>query len=303
MKRLFALFIATVMLCTCAAVLASCVDDEPTQKLAYTVNEDNTTCTITGLGEYDSTDVEIPEIIDGYKVTGIGERAFFNCSTLTSITIKDNITGIGSDAFYGCSGLKGVYINDLKTWLNISFEDYWSNPCYPGGQLYLNGEPLSSITIPEGITSIGPFTFAGHSYLTGITIPDSVTSIGNHAFYGCESLTSVSLGRGVTSIARGTFFSCSSLTDITLPESVTSIESKAFSMCDGLTSVTLPGKLKSIGNMAFHGCKKLTSFKFTGTIVQWIEVSKGTNWHATVPATEIACSNGTAYLDEWILNN
>ena len=297
------------MLWSCAAFLVSCEDGTqgppPAQgnKFAYTVNEDNATCTITGPGEYGLKDVVIPEAIDGYKVTGIASKAFFNCSDLTSITIGNNVTSIGIDAFYGCSGLKSVYITSLEAWLNVSFESHWSNPCYPGGQLYINGEPLTAITIPDGVTSIGQFAFAGHSYLTAITVPDSVTVIGNQAFYNCDSLTNVSLGRGVTSIEGGAFFGCSGLKDIVLPDNVTSIGAKAFSQCDSLTSVTLPGKLKSIGNMAFHVCQSLTSFKFTGTVTQWIEVSKASNWHATVPAKEITCSNGTALLDEWVLNN
>ena len=283
------------MLFSSVALLSSCEggDQGSSGKLAYTVNEDNATCTITGLGEYGLKDVVIPEAIDGYKVTSIGSKAFFDCSTLTSITIGSNIKSIGVDAFYGCSGLTSVHISDLEAWLNISFEDYWSNPCFPGGQLYINGEPITTITIPDGTTSIGPFTFAGHSHLTSITIPDSVTSIGNHAFYNCDSLTSVAIGNGVTSIERGAFFGCSGLTNINLPNSLTVIGPKAFNGCSALTSITIPGKVESIGSMAFMRCTKLTSIRYTGTVSLWNQIDKSQGWCQSCPVTEVACTNGT----------
>ena len=92
------------------------------------------------------------------------------------------------------------------------------------------------------------------SYLTSVTIPNSVTSIGDYAFYDCCSLTSITIPNSVTSIGMYAFKNCSSLTSITIPSSVTSIEESAFNNCSGLTSVTIPNSVISIGGSVFSGC-------------------------------------------------
>ena len=101
--------------------------------------------------------------------------------------------------------------------------------------------------------------FENRSNLTSITIPDSVTSIGGYAFSGCSGLTSVTIGNGVTSIDFYAFYGCSGLTNITIPDSVTSIGNHAFYGCSGLTSITIPGSVTSIRQSAFNGCSDLTS--------------------------------------------
>ena len=121
---------------------------------------------------------------------------------------------------------------------------------------YFSG--LTSITIPEGVTSIGDGAFE-YSGLTSITIPESVTSIGNDAFGWCSGLTSVTIPDGVTSIGSGTFSGCSSLTSITIPERATSIGDNAFQNCSGLTSITIPESVTLIGDWAFSDCSGLTS--------------------------------------------
>ena len=113
---------------------------------------------------------------------------------------------------------------------------------------------LTSITIPESVTSIGAHAFQGCSGLTSITIPESVTSIGDGAFAGCSSLTSVTIPEGVTSIGEHTFNGCRGLTSVTIPEGVTSIGDYAFYNCSGLTSITIPEGVTSIGYAAFAGC-------------------------------------------------
>jgi hypothetical protein len=111
-------------------------------------------------------------------VTSIGSSAFFDCSSLTSVTIPEGVTVIGYYAFYGCSG-------------------------------------LTSVTIPEGVTEIGDNTFYYCSGLTSVTIGDGVTSIGSSAFYYCFGLTSVTIGDGVTSIGSSAFSWCFGLTSVT----------------------------------------------------------------------------------------
>ena len=117
---------------------------------------------------------------------------------------------------------------------------------------------MTSVTIPNSVTSIGEWAFYECSGLTSVTIPNSVTSISG-VFAGCIGLTSVTIPNSVTSIGYGVFYGCSSLTSVTIPNSVTSIGERAFENCSGLTSVTIGNSVTSIGGYAFYGCNGLTS--------------------------------------------
>ena len=202
------------------------------------------------------TSVMIPE-----GVTSIGGSAFSGCSGLSSVTIPESVTSIGSHSFNGCSIQKVDYLGTIASWCAIPFESggqpLASSP--NGGQLYISGQLITDIVIPEGITSIGNYTFAGVKDLTSVIIPTGVTSIGDYAFTGCSGLTSVVIPEGVISIGSSAFSVCSSLTSVTIPDSVTSIGNYAFSGCSGLISVVIPEGVISIGERTFAGCSGLTS--------------------------------------------
>lgn len=125
---------------------------------------------------------------------------------------------------------------------------------------------ITSVSLLDGVTSIGGFAFYNCRSLTSITIPNSVTSIGKYAFLGCSSLTSVTIGNSVESIGYYAFGGCSSLTSITIPESVTNIGSAAFCNCSSLTSITIPNSVTSIGGGAFDGCSSLSSITIPNSV-------------------------------------
>ena len=176
-------------------------------------------------------------------ITSIGNTAFDNCTSLTSVTIPDSVTSIGSRAFSRCTSLTSITIPDSVT----SIGDNAFNGC----------TSLTSVTIPNSVTSIGERAFYDCTSLTSITIGNSVASIGSAAFYGCTSLTTITIPDSVTSIGDSAFRSCTSLTSITIPDSVTSIRDYAFCECSSLTSVTIGNGVTSIGDYAFSGCTSL----------------------------------------------
>ena len=205
-------------------------------------------------GCYNLTSIVIPD-----SVTSIGDYAFLGCAGLTSITIPDSVTSIGNRAFAGCDKLQDIYITDIAAWCNISGLDNLMDYVASNKKLYINNELATSITIPNGVTTIPSYAFRGCTGLTSVTIPDSVTSVGDYAFRDCTGLTSVTIGNGVTSIGYQAFENCSGLTSVTIGNSVTSIGDYAFSGCTGLTSVTIPDSVTSIGSSAFSYCTGLTS--------------------------------------------
>ena len=198
--------------------------------------------------------ITIPE-----SVTSIGDYTFYGCSGLKSVTIGNSVTSIGEEAFSGCSGLTKAEFSSIENLCKIEFDFYYSNPLYYAHHLYVNGDEVKNLVIPNSVTHINGYAFVACSGLTSITIPNSVKSIGIYAFWNCSGLTSVTIGNSVTSIGSWAFSDCSSLTSVTIPESVTSIGSSAFSGCSGLTSITIPESVTSIGWSAFRDCSSLKS--------------------------------------------
>ena len=199
-----------------------------------------------------------------YSVTSIGWYAFYECTGLTSVTIPNSVTSIGVYAFVSCSGLtsfsvagdnsnysskEGVLFNKQQTTLIQ----------YPARK---QGEYV----IPNSVTSIVDYAFAGCSGLTSLTIPNSITSIVDYAFEGCSSLTSVTIPNSVTNIGKGAFSGCSSLSSVTIPNSVTSIGESVFSNCSSLTAVEIPNSITSIGYSAFAGCSSLTAVEIPNSV-------------------------------------
>ena len=133
-------------------------------------------------------------------------------------------------------------------------------------EVFKNCKKLISISLPQGITSIGESAFYQCANLAYITIPSSATSIGDNAFYSCSSLTSITIPNSVTSIGKNALCRCSNLTSITIPNSVTSIGEGAFQNCSSLASVSIPNSVTSIGDGAFQYCSSLASIYIPNSV-------------------------------------
>ena len=153
------------------------------------------------------TSMTIPD-----SVTSIIESAFRNCSGLRSVTIGSGVTSIRDDAFNGCSKLRDIYIADISAWCNISGLNNLMES--RARNLYLNNELITSLTIPDGVTSIGSYAFYNYTGLTSVTFPNSVTSIDYKAFSGCSGLTSITIPNSVTSIGSSAFSGCYKLVEV-----------------------------------------------------------------------------------------
>ena len=154
---------------------------------------------------------------------------------------------------------------------------------------------LTSINIPNSVTTIGEHAFSGCDSLTSINIPNSVTMIGKGTFSGCDSLTSINIPDGVTTIGEGAFGGCDSLTNINIPNSVTTIGTGAFFYCHSLTSINIPNSVTTIGKGAFRGCKSLTSINIPNsvtTIGEWAFVECKSLTNINIP-------NSVTTIGEW----
>jgi hypothetical protein len=214
------------------------------------------------------------------SVTRIEEYAFYNCASLTNVTIGTNVSSIGDYTFLLCSSLTSVtipgsvssigdYAFSFCTSLTAITVDT-NNPAYSSvaGVLFNKSQTTlveypsgkaRSYTMPNSVTSIGNYAFYECYSLTNVTIGSSVTNIGEGAFIGCTGLTSVTIPNGVSSIGAWAFSSCSSLTSVAIPNGVTSIGFGAFDSCTSLANVTIPNSVTFIGDQAFDSCTSLTS--------------------------------------------
>ena len=270
----------------------------------------------------------IPDI-----VTDIGERAFSGCDNLTSITFSNSVTSFDENAFQYCDTLTSLYYTgNISDWCEISWR---YNGIQTGYTFYIDGETIEGeLIIPDDVTSIGDYAFAGCTGLTSVIIPDSVTSIGSSAFSGCTGLTSVTIGENVTSIGRSAFKGCDSLERMTIPfvgatkegtsdthfgdifgarydgynydyvpaslkeviiTGGTSIGVGAFSRYSGLTSVIIPDSVTSIGMYAFSRCSGLTSI----TIPDSVTIIELSAFDGCTGLTSVTIGNGVTRIVDY----
>ena len=209
------------------------------------------------------------------SVTTIGEMAFTGCCGLTSITIPNTVKSIGDGAFSGCYFLRNKFINksslsDSDFWGAIICAEETSDGLIIEDNTIVRCRPwATSITIPNGVTSIGNIAFSDCRSLTSLTIPNSVTSIGEGAFGECTCQTSITIPHTVKSIGKNAFSGCRGLKiSLNCPTI-----SNWFSYCDGL-EITIGENVKTIVDGAFVNCKNLQRVNISD-VKAWCHIDFG----------------------------
>ena len=266
-KRLISLLVAVCMMITMlplSAVTAFAADTPSSTeqeisvgdyKYAYTVNADGDATITRFLGPVDPKntgpyDIDIPEKLGIYTVTGLGEDSFstdndrsplyeIHHEKIHSVTIPQSVTSIGEDAFAQCRGLQSLTIKDAAT----SIGDWAFDECLK----------LKTLSLGKKITKIGNYAFYDCRILNNVTIPQSVTSIGNHAFEFCYKMDPLTIKDAATSIGEYAFSHCESLKTLSLGENITTIGDDAFRGCGDLECIMLPAGLASFGD-CLRGC-------------------------------------------------
>ncbi|MGN1297225.1 MAG: leucine-rich repeat protein [Clostridia bacterium] len=211
---------------------------------------------------------ELPDDIDtsedNYWVGGIGELAFYNCSSLTSITLPKNIDTLGAGAFSMCSNLQEFIVNGTLT--SVA-KDAFKGTKLVSSELFSNDDTITSAIVPEGVSVLEEFSFYNSKNLKNIHLPSTLSSISSKAFYGCNSLENVTIAEDNQnfSVEDGIIYSkdktvlirCLPGKDnsVKIPNTVTTIQPFAFKACSKLKGeIIIPGNVTTISNCAFQGC-------------------------------------------------
>jgi len=250
------------------------------------------------------------------SVKSIGQRAFQNCSGLASMTIPSCMKSVGVDAFAGCTGLSRVEIDDISNWYGIEFGNGCANPLSYGHHLFVDGEELTALNVPDTLTAIGAYAFYNASSIEDVTIPASVLSIGTDAFKGCTgirtieipasytvattfpdayaAITKMKIPDGTAAIAANAYKGCVALSNIVIPESVISIGTDAFRGCTGIRAVELPASynLATVFPDAYAALEKLTIPEGTTSIAANVFQGCASVSSVEVPASVASIGSG-----------
>ena len=273
-KRLLALLLTGTLLAQSGLALAAEIDIED---ISDEITEEEIVVT------EDPVDASAPDVATEETESNENEAE----ETVQAITVNDDITGTCGDNL--------TWTLDSEGTLTISgtgaMTDWESYSLVPWDS---NADMIKTVSIENGVTSIGKYAFYYCSNLTSVTIPNSVKSIGDSAFRSC-GLTSITIPNSVKSIGDYAFDSCSSLTSVTIPNSVTSIGASAFYSCSNLESVTIPNSVTSIGDYAFEGCTNLTSVTIPNSVTSIGEAA----FSYCSNLTSVTIPNSVTKIESW----
>lgn len=221
---------------------------------------------------------EVKDLVIPEGVTTIQSYAFRYCTSLTSVTFPNSLKGIKGSAFEGCSNLTAMHIKDMAAWCNTSLYNTESNPLTYAKHLYLNGEEVFDLVIPDGVTTIYSYAFYNCTSFISVTIPPSVSKVGLYAFRNCSSLNAVNIS-DITAWCNIKFTTSSNplynaahlylngveISNLIIPHGLESIGEYIFYGCKSLNSVIIPSSVNSIHCDAFYSCSKITSVKIFAT--------------------------------------
>ena len=251
--------------------------------LEYTLNSDGTGYIVTGIGTCTDTDIVIPSMHEGLPVTSIGDYAFYDCKSLSSVIIPDSVTTIGEGVFLWCDSLSNVTISNNVTAIN--------NNTFSGCI------SLTSIIIPDSVTFIGESTFAHCTSLKNVTLGNGIISISGWAFQYCELLTNINFPNSLESIGRYAFLQCNSLKNISIPNKIKSIEEGSFHWCESLETITIGSGITSIENYAFLLSDNLSTVYYSGNDSEWKKILIGDQNTSLTSATRYYYSETTPATD------
>lgn len=197
----------------------------------------------------------------------------FRNDSITALTIPSSVKNVMFDNFETDAIVTEVYVSDVRIWLEMDFRlRYGCNPLRWVRRLYVNGEPLVKLEIPEAITEIRAEAFRGIDSLTEVIIHDGVTQIGASAFEGCKNLQRAVLSDSVVQI-RGLFYGCSKLESVKLPAGLEKMRGTTFSGCSSLTAVTIPEGVTEISTLEFSNCVNLKEITIPDSVTKIYEDS------------------------------
>ena len=216
--------------------------------------------------EWDETTGEGIITFDGV-VTHMGNQVFSGKTSLIGISVPSGVKKVQPAAFFNCTNLNEVHISSIEAWCNIYFElsiiANWpySNPLYYAKNLYLNGELVTDLIIPNGVKKIPNYAFHGCTSIKSVIVGNDVEYIGARAFAECNHLTSVIIPNANHDIdlASNVFALCPNLESVTLGNSIKEIPIFTFNECTSLESITIPESVTEIDEYAFDGCTSLST--------------------------------------------
>lgn len=227
---------------------------------------------VVGIGDYAFDNISenepITSIILPDGIEYIGEYALAG-NSFTDIKLPKSLKTIRSNAFLWTNDIKRVYINSIKSWCEIDFKNYESSPfCYgkkmisldtddglytAEGELYLNDAICEEIMIPNEISQINNYAFAGIASIKEVILPEGIESIGDYAFCNCINLKLIKTPTTCKSVGKHAFNNCRNITKVELSEGLENIGERAFSYCTSLPSLIFPSTIVSIGKYMFYG--------------------------------------------------